>query len=103
MQYLRSLAQIPFIGYDVVEVAPQYDSAGQVTALFAAQCNLRDAIDGGQAHPLSSSCRGRRVVWLHRFASGCRRDLDRHVRRAADLEANDVLRASGEYNESVSQ
>ncbi len=36
MQFLRSLADIPFVGYDVVEVAPQYDSAGQVTALFAA-------------------------------------------------------------------
>ncbi len=36
MQYLRSLAEIPFVGYDVVEVAPQYDGPGQVTALFAA-------------------------------------------------------------------
>jgi agmatinase len=36
MQYLRALWQIPFVGYDVVEVAPQYDGPGQVTALFAA-------------------------------------------------------------------
>ena len=27
---------LPFVGYDVVEVAPQYDGPGQVTALFAA-------------------------------------------------------------------
>ncbi|MDQ6778018.1 MAG: agmatinase [Actinomycetota bacterium] len=33
--YLRALTGINFIGYDVVEVAPQYDPA-QVTALFAA-------------------------------------------------------------------
>ena len=36
MQYVRALVDIPFVGYDVVEVAPQYDSPGQVTALFAA-------------------------------------------------------------------
>lgn len=36
MQYLRSLAEIPFVGYDVVEVAPQYVGPGHVTALFAA-------------------------------------------------------------------
>jgi agmatinase len=36
MQYLRALAGIDFVGYDVVEVAPQYDSPGQITALFAA-------------------------------------------------------------------
>ena len=36
IQYLRSLAGIEFVGYDVVEVAPQYDGPGQVTALFAA-------------------------------------------------------------------
>jgi agmatinase len=36
IQYLRALAGIPFVGYDVVEVAPQYDGPGQVTALFAA-------------------------------------------------------------------
>jgi agmatinase len=33
--YLRSLTGIDFVGYDVVEVAPQYDPA-QITALFAA-------------------------------------------------------------------
>jgi agmatinase len=36
MQYLRALAEVPFVGYDVVEVAPQYDGPGQSTALFAA-------------------------------------------------------------------
>jgi agmatinase len=33
--YLRALTGIEFVGYDVVEVAPQYDP-GQITALFAA-------------------------------------------------------------------
>jgi agmatinase len=33
--YLRALTGIDFVGYDVVEVAPQYDPA-QITALFAA-------------------------------------------------------------------
>jgi agmatinase len=36
LQYLRSLRGIQFAGFDVVEVAPQYDGPGQVTALFAA-------------------------------------------------------------------
>jgi len=36
MQYLRALRDIPFVGYDVVEVSPPYDGPGQVTALFAA-------------------------------------------------------------------
>jgi agmatinase len=36
INYLRALADIAFVGYDVVEVAPQYDGPGQVTALFAA-------------------------------------------------------------------
>ena len=36
MQYLRALAGIDFVGYDVVEVAPQYDGPGQITALFGA-------------------------------------------------------------------
>jgi agmatinase len=38
MQFLRSLngEDIEFVGFDVVEVAPQYDGPGQVTALFAA-------------------------------------------------------------------
>lgn len=35
MRFLRALTGIRFVGYDVVEVAPQYDPA-QVTALFAA-------------------------------------------------------------------
>jgi agmatinase len=33
---LRSLAGVPFAGYDLVEVAPAYDGPGQVTALLAA-------------------------------------------------------------------
>jgi len=33
---LRALTGIGFVGFDVVEVAPQYDGPGQVTALFAA-------------------------------------------------------------------
>lgn len=36
LSYLRALVGLPFIGYDVVEVAPAYDGPGQVTALFAA-------------------------------------------------------------------
>ena len=36
MQYLRALAGIDFVGYDVVDVAPQDDGPGQITALFAA-------------------------------------------------------------------
>ena len=35
LQLYRALAPIPFVGYDVVEVAPQYDGPGQVTALLA--------------------------------------------------------------------
>jgi agmatinase len=36
LSYLRALRGLPFIAYDVVEVAPAYDGPGQVTALFAA-------------------------------------------------------------------
>jgi agmatinase len=36
LSYLRALSGLPFVGYDVVEVAPAYDGVGQVTALFAA-------------------------------------------------------------------
>jgi agmatinase len=36
LSFLRALAGLPFVGYDVVEVAPAYDGPGQVTALFAA-------------------------------------------------------------------
>ncbi len=35
LQLYRALAEIPFVGYDVVEVAPQYDGPGQVTGLMA--------------------------------------------------------------------
>src|SRR4051794_29391511 len=34
--FIRSLAGIRFSGFDVVEVSPPYDNAGQVTALLAA-------------------------------------------------------------------
>ena len=36
LSFLRALAGISFTGFDVVEVAPPYDSPGQVTALNAA-------------------------------------------------------------------
>jgi agmatinase len=36
LAYLRALAGVPFVGYDVVEVSPQFDGPGQVTALNAA-------------------------------------------------------------------
>jgi agmatinase len=36
LAFLRSLAGIEFVGYDVVEVSPQFDGPGQVTALHAA-------------------------------------------------------------------
>jgi agmatinase len=36
LAFIRSLAGIHFSGFDVVEVSPPYDNAGQVTALLAA-------------------------------------------------------------------
>ena len=36
LSYLRALAGVSFVGFDVVEVSPPYDGPGQVTALFAA-------------------------------------------------------------------
>ena len=36
LAFLRALAGIAFTGFDVVEVAPAYDSPGQITALNAA-------------------------------------------------------------------
>ena len=33
LAFLRSLAGVEFVGYDVVEVSPQFDGPGQVTAL----------------------------------------------------------------------
>jgi arginase family enzyme len=36
LQYVRALAGIPFVGFDVVEVSPPYDGPAQVTSLFAA-------------------------------------------------------------------
>jgi agmatinase len=34
--YLRALAGVPFVGFDLVEVSPAYDTDGQTTALVAA-------------------------------------------------------------------
>src|SRR5919107_789565 len=36
LAFLRALAGIAFVGYDVVEVSPQFDGPGQVTSLNAA-------------------------------------------------------------------
>jgi agmatinase len=36
MSYLRALADVRFVGFDVVEVSPIYDGPGQVTALLGA-------------------------------------------------------------------
>jgi agmatinase len=36
LAFIRSLAGIRFSGFDVVEIAPPYDNAGQVTALLGA-------------------------------------------------------------------
>jgi agmatinase len=36
LSLLRACSDLPFVGFDVVEVAPAYDGPGQVTALFAA-------------------------------------------------------------------
>jgi agmatinase len=36
MSYLRALADVKFVGFDVVEVAPIYDGPGQITALLGA-------------------------------------------------------------------
>jgi agmatinase len=36
LAFIRSLAGVRFSGFDVVEVSPPYDNAGQVTALLAA-------------------------------------------------------------------
>jgi agmatinase len=36
LQFLRACTDLPFVGFDVVEVAPAYDGPGQITALFAA-------------------------------------------------------------------
>ena len=33
---VRGLSGLDFVGFDLVEVAPQYDSPGQITALLAA-------------------------------------------------------------------
>ena len=35
-EFIRSLAGMRFSGFDVVEVAPPYDNAGQITSLLAA-------------------------------------------------------------------
>jgi agmatinase len=36
LSFVRALGGLPFVAFDVVEVAPAYDGPGQVTALFAA-------------------------------------------------------------------
>jgi len=36
LAFLRALAGLRFVGFDVVEVAPAYDGPGQPTALLAA-------------------------------------------------------------------
>ncbi len=36
LSYVRALADLPFVGFDVVEVSPIYDGPGQVTALLGA-------------------------------------------------------------------
>jgi agmatinase len=36
LAYVRALAGLRFVGFDVVEVSPPYDTAGQTTALIAA-------------------------------------------------------------------
>jgi agmatinase len=36
LAFVRALADIPFVGFDVVEVAPAFDGPGQITSLFAA-------------------------------------------------------------------
>lgn len=36
LAFLRSLAGMPFVGFDVVEVSPPYDGPGQATSLLAA-------------------------------------------------------------------
>jgi agmatinase len=36
LRLLRACTDLPFVGFDVVEVAPTYDGPGQVTALLAA-------------------------------------------------------------------
>jgi agmatinase len=36
LAFLRALAGLTFVGYDIVEVSPQFDGPGQITALNAA-------------------------------------------------------------------
>ncbi len=36
LSYLRALADVPFVGFDVAEVSPMYDGPGQITALLGA-------------------------------------------------------------------
>ncbi len=55
MSYLRELNDINFVGMDVVEVAPQYDGPGQVTALFAANAIFEMlALVAKRKHPQAS-------------------------------------------------
>jgi agmatinase len=56
LAFVRALAGIDFRGFDVVEVSPPYDSAGQVTAMLAAnvayECLALRAIAAGSAGPV---------------------------------------------------
>jgi arginase family enzyme len=36
LELVRGLRGLDFVGFDMVEVAPQYDGPGQITALLAA-------------------------------------------------------------------
>ncbi|MDX6535441.1 MAG: agmatinase, partial [Gaiellales bacterium] len=36
LELLRACTGLPFVGFDIVEVAPTYDGPGQITALMAA-------------------------------------------------------------------
>ena len=56
------LAGVPFVGFDVVEVAPQYDGPGQVTALLRRQRDLRDALDGRGPQARPHGCVRRHVT-----------------------------------------
>ena len=49
MQYLRALAGIPFVGYDVVEVAPPVRRPRAADGAVRGERDVRDAVDGGAA------------------------------------------------------
>ena len=53
IHFLRELYRLQVVGFDVVEVAPQYDHMGQVTALTAANAlfEVMSAVARRRAHP----------------------------------------------------